>query len=247
MTLKIIVISTLIVDICHAGLLDGPYDNSIKDGVVFIPVGAGIFLLFTFLCKVESTALRVLSLGFWVLFWMAALFGITCSAVESCNLNSKSVDLLRWLCFFSLPIWWIFMMVESRFSEERRIINNLDDVRFLDRHLETLTQARPIVRWHVEFFRYVFLRDKFGRSRRQAMRIRSEDKVSLFSINVVSWCVLDTPLINKYDGREVHLLRIPCPSGTVFTSSQLTFPCTLLPKRVIIITGGSQGRCTPLT
>ena len=240
-------ISTLIVDICHARLLDGPYDNSIKDGVVFIPVGAGIFLLFTFLCKVESTALRVLSLGFWVLFWMAALFGITCSAVESCNLNSKSVDLLRWLCFFSLPIWWIFMMVESRFSEERRIINNLDDVRFLDRHLETLTKARPIVRWHVEFFRYVFLRDKFGRSRRQTIRIRSEDKVRLFSINVVSWCVLDTPLINKYDGREVHLLRIPCPSGTVFTSSQLTFSCTLLPKHVIIITGGSQGRCTPLT
>ena len=72
------------------------------------------------------------------------------------------------------------MIVESRFSKERRIINNLEDARFLDRHLETLTQARPTVRWHVEFFRYVFLRDKFGRSRRQAIRIRSEDKVSLF-------------------------------------------------------------------
>ena len=183
MILKIILISTLIVDICRAGLLDGPYDNSIEDGVIFIPVGAGLFLLFMFLCKVESTPLRILSLGFWILFWIGALFGITCSAVESCTRYSRSVDLLRWLCFFSLPIWWIFMIVESRFSRERRIISRLDDARFLERHLVTLTQARPIVRWHVEFFRYVFLRDKFGRSRRQAVRIRSADKVSLFSLH----------------------------------------------------------------
>ena len=99
MIFKIILISTLFIDICGAGLLDGPYENSMKDGVVFIPVGAGIFLLLTFLCKVESSALRILSLGFWILFWIAGVFGITCSAVDSCSLNSRSVDLLRWVVF----------------------------------------------------------------------------------------------------------------------------------------------------
>ena len=135
-SLTICIVLTLLVDEVRAGLLDGPYDNSQDAWVVFAPVGGGVFL---FLLIVGVTAaiiprhkcgfLRAFSFAFWVLFWLTAIFGGACSAITTCREYSKEVDLLRWICLFSLPLWWIYMLIESGLCRERWIISYLQHAR----------------------------------------------------------------------------------------------------------------------
>ena len=148
--LTICFVLTLFVGDVRGGLLDGPYDNSQDAWVVFAPVGGGVFL-FLLVVGVSAAIIprhkcgfpRAFSFAFWILFWLTALFGGTCSAITTCREYSKEVDLLRWICLFSLPLWWIYMLIESGFCRERRIISNLQHARDLDGYLEMLRQVRP--------------------------------------------------------------------------------------------------------
>ena len=169
-SLTICIILALLVDEVRAGLLDGPYDNSQDAWVVFAPVGGGVFF---FLLIVGVTAaiipkhkcgfLRAFSFAFWVLFWLTAIFVGTCSAITTCREYSKEVDLLRWICLFSLPLWWIYMLIESGLCRERWIISYLQHAWDLDGYLEMLRQLRPNITWYAESYHYLSVNNRSGR------------------------------------------------------------------------------------
>ena len=168
-SLTICIVLTLLVDVVRAGLLDGPYDNSQDAWIVFAPVGGGVFL-FLFIVGVIAAIiprhkcgfLRAFSFAFWILFWLTAIFGGACSAVTTCREYSKEVDLLRWICLFSLPLWWIYMLIESGLCRERWIISYLQHARDLDGYLEMLRQVRLNITWYAESYHYLSVRS--GRS-----------------------------------------------------------------------------------
>ena len=158
----IFIVSTLFFDEIRAGLLDGPYDNSQDALLVFAPVGGGVFLFLLVVGVIAAIIprhkcgfLRAFSFAFWILFWLTAIFGGTCSVITTCREYSKEVDLLRWFCLFSLPLWWIYMLIESGFCKERHIISNLQHARDLDGYLEMLRQVRPTVTFNAESYHYL--------------------------------------------------------------------------------------------
>ena len=83
--------------------------------------------LFIWMCCCDvSGYLRICSVTSWVFFWLYVPFIPVCVATQ-CGVYSPSLSWVMVVGFFSAPIMWVLMMVESYRSRERQYISKLGE------------------------------------------------------------------------------------------------------------------------
>ena len=134
---------------------DGDYSKIIIVTIpFFVILGPPVtYYICRFYTKRHVGFLRIMSLFYWFLFWIFALFAITCT-FRSCGQYSKSQHIFDLFGFILMPIFWVVFIVESWLSRERFCIAKLKCTGPVLKHITRLKIEQPKITWTVKCYHY---------------------------------------------------------------------------------------------
>ena len=134
---------------------DLDYSKLVLCAILFIvALGPLLIYYYSFFYSSHNVGfLRITSLFYWVLFWVAVPFAIGCSATH-CNHDSKTLYIIHLLALIFMPFFWLIFLIESWISRERELIMKLDKTKPIVNYIQDLKNAPPKITWEVECYHF---------------------------------------------------------------------------------------------
>ena len=130
------------------------YSRLVLCAVLFVvTLGPVLTYFYAFSYSSQNEFLRITSLFYWVLFWVAVPFAIGCSATH-CNHDSKTLYIIHLLALIFMPFFWLIFLIESWISRERELITKLDKTKPIVNYIQDLKNAPPKIIWEVECYHF---------------------------------------------------------------------------------------------
>ena len=168
-----------------------------------VTLGPVLTYFCTFSYSSQNGFLRITSLFYSVLFWVAVTFAIGCSATH-CNHHSKALYIIHLLALIFMPFFWLIILIESWISRERELITKLDKTKPIVNYIQDLKNAPPKITWEVECYHFETITKMVPYMDSNGDTIFREEcfkeKITTHTESQVSW----SQLIRDVNGENVY-------------------------------------------
>ena len=114
-----------------------------------------IYLFMRFVLSRRSSLWRIYSLCLWILFWIYIIYLIIYASTSlTQNIDPDLIWAVNVICCASMPVFYIYILIECWFSNERQYIVNLGTTKPIAEYIKDIKNAQPQIIWKIICYHY---------------------------------------------------------------------------------------------
>ena len=123
-------------------------------GPFFGPLLIFLFMRFA-LSRRSSSIWRIYSLCLWILFWSYIIYLIiSVSTSLTQKIDPDLIDAINIISYVSIPVFYIYILIECWISNERQYIINLGTTKPIAEYIKDMKNAQPQIIWKIICYHY---------------------------------------------------------------------------------------------
>ena len=114
-----------------------------------------IYLFMRFVMSRRSSIWRIYSLCLWILFWIYIIYLIISASTSlTQKIDPDLIDAVNIISYVSIPVFYIYILIECWFSNERQYIINLGTTKPIAEYIKDMKNAQPQIIWKIICYHY---------------------------------------------------------------------------------------------